>query len=135
MKFISQKMNKELELHNFVLAKKAEGIPGNFLPLTNRRINNNDSARKYFGYPTFRNDEEKSNRMMTYEEAKRFFERVPSCTIKTNDNMEYNKEWHSKMLKCWESTYAFEQKNWLDSEWDHLWAHAFSEDGHLPISW
>ena len=52
-----------------------------------------------------------------------------------NDDMEFNEEWHSKMLKCWESTYAFEQEYWLDSEWDLLWAHAFSEDGHLPISW
>ena len=135
MKFISQKMNKELELHNFVLAKKAEGIPGNFLPLTNTRMNDNDSVRKYFGYPTFRNYDEKSNRMLTYEEAKRLFEKVPSCIIKMNDDMEFNEAWHSKMLKCLESTHAFEQKYWLDSEWDHLWTHAFSEDGHLPISW
>ena len=135
MILILHKMNKEQDLNNFVSARKAEGIPDNFLPLTNRMNGNNNSTRKYFGYPTFRNYEEKQNRMLTYEEAKRLFEKVPSCIIKMNDDMEFNEVWHSKMLKCWESTYAFEQKYWLDSEWDHLWAHAFSEDSHLPISW
>ena len=135
MIFTSQNMNTEHQLNNFISAKKAEGIPDNFLPLTNNRINNNNSTRKYSGYPTFRNKEEKENRMLTYEEAKRLFEKVPTCIIKMNDDMEFNEVWHSKMLKCWESTYAFEQEFWLDSEWDLLWAHAFSEDGHLPISW
>ena len=128
-------MNKEQELNTFILTKKSQGIPDNFLPFSNNRIQSTDTSKKYFGYPSFRNKEEKETRLMTFDECQRFFERVRSCTIKIDDDMEFDDEWNSKILKCWETSNAFDQEYWLDSDWDHLWAHAFSEDGHLPMSW
>ena len=132
---ISLKMNKEQELNTFISVKKSEGIPDNFLPFSNTRVEYVNNSKKYFGYPTFRNKEERQVRLMTFEECQRIFERVRSCTIKMDEDMEYNDEWNSKILKCWETSYASEQEYWLDSDWDHLWAHAFSEDGHLPMPW
>ena len=135
MIFISQKMNKEQQLNNFILSKKFQGIPDNFMPFSNTRMEYVNNSKKYYGYPSFRNNEEKEIRLKTFEECRRFFERVRSCIIKIDDDMEFDEEWNSKMLKMAESSYAFEQKYWLNSEWDQLWAHAFSEDGHLPTPW
>ena len=128
-------MNEEQELNTFILAKKSQGIPDNFLPFSNTRKEFGNNSKKYFGYPSFRNNEEREIRLKTFEECQRFFERVRSCIIKMDDDMEFNYEWYSKILKCWETSYAFDQQYWQDSDWDQLWAHAFSEDGHLPVTW
>ena len=133
---ISQIMNKERELNTFISAKRAQGISDTFLPLTNARSENSSTVRKYFGYPSFRKEEEKpENRMKSFEEYQIFFRRVPRCVIQIDDNIEVDPVWYDAMLQLYESTYAFDQRYWKNYEWDQLWAHAFSEDGHLPMIW
>ena len=127
-------MNKEQEINTFLNIKKAEGVPNTFLPLTEKeeRVRN---SKVYIGYPTYRHREEQQTRLFTFEEYKRLFEKVKKCHVPIDSEMEFDYEWNAQILDLCEQSYSYQQKYWKDWEWDHLWAHAFSEDGHLPTEW
>ena len=127
-------MNKEQEINTFLNIQKAEGVPDTFLPLieTDERTRN---SKPYIGYPTYRHREEQQTRLFTFEEYKRLFECVQKCSIPIDSEMEFDENWHAQILDLCEQSYSYQQKYWKDWEWDHLWAHAFSEDGHLPTQW
>ena len=129
-----QIMDKENNFNTFLKLKKEKGIPERFLPLIEKdervRI-----SKLYLGYPTYRHREEEKHRLFTFEEYKRLFERVKKCHIPIDSEMEFDEDWHAQILELCEQSYSYQQKYWKDWEWDHLWAHAFSEDGHLPTQW
>ena len=127
-------MEQEQEINTFLNIQKAEGVPDRFLPLieTNERARN---PKLYLGYPTYRHREEQQTRLFTFEEYKRLFERVNKCHISIDKEMEFDYDLHAQILDLCEQSYSYQQKYWKDWEWDHLWAHAFSEDGHLPTEW
>ena len=127
-------MNKEQAISTFLNFKKAEGVPDAFLPLTEveEQVRN---SRVYVGYPTKRRREEEKRRLYTFEEYQRLFEKVKKCHVPLDPEMEFDYDWHAQLLDLCEQSYSYQQKFWKDWEWDHLWTHAFSEDGHLPTVW
>ena len=74
-------------------------------------------------------------RLKTFAEYQRLFERVKECRFQI-DQLEFDEEieWSSKIMKL-EQERDLDQMEWYDSEWDDLWAHTFSENGHLPVIW
>ena len=119
----------------FIQIEKEKGIPDRFLPFTNNWLKS-PTTKKYLGYPSKRKKKkQEKSRLLTFEEASRLFERVKTCVIHVDNDMEYDHRHHDEILELCEWSYSYEQEYWRDSDWDQLWAHAFSEDGHLPINW
>ena len=125
----------ESKYKTFIQIEKAKGIPDRFLPLTNNWLKPS-TTKTYLGYPSRRKKKNREkSRLLTFEEASRLFERVKKCVIPVETDMEFDYRHHDEILELCEWSYSYEQEYWRDSDWDQLWAHAFSEDGHLPINW
>ena len=127
-------MNKENNFNTFLKIQKAKGVPDTFLPFIEKdgRV---IKSKLYLGYATYRRREEVKTRQFTFDEYIRLFERVKKCHVPIDSEMEYDEKWNAQILDLCEQSYSYQQKYWKDWEWDHLWAHAFSEDGHLPTEW
>ena len=151
MKFKSEKSFKEF------VNKTAEIVPRRLLPKVKK-----DQAiagrNVYPGYPTKIKYVPRQRRSKTVGELDRLFERVPNCVIKFDRKpIEKNQyvgnwwdykpvepkkpktqteitEWEEKMLKLDEEL-DYDQLYWNNSDWEYLWHHTFSAEGHLPVDW
>ena len=126
--------SQERSLNNFVEEKITVGVSRDFLPLVHatRELNR---RKPYEGYQSKRKYRKQTYRLKTFAEYQRLFERVKECRFQI-DQLEFDEEieWSSKIMKL-EQERDLDQMEWYDSEWDDLWAHTFSENGHSPMIW
>ena len=126
--------SQERLLNTFVGEKIAVGVSRDFLPLVNPTQELN-YGKPYKGYPSQRKYEKKTNRIKTFEEYQRLFERVKECRFQIDQlDCEEEIEWFQKIMILSQDQ-ELDQLEWYDYEWDNLWAHTFSENGHLPMIW
>ena len=89
--------SQERLLNTFVGEKIAVGVSRDFLPLVNptRELN---YGKPYKGYPSQRKYEKKTNRLKTFEEYKRLFERVKECRFQIDQlDCEEEIKWFQKL--------------------------------------
>ena len=126
--------SQERSLNNFVEEKITIGVSKDFLPLV--QANGEFNRQKpYKGYQSQGKYRKQTYRLKTFAEYQRLFERVKECRFQI-DQQEFDEEieWTSKIMEL-EQERELDQMEWYDTEWDDLWAHTFSENGHLPMIW